>query len=66
LIKEIEMTKEKKVILSEEEAMALQNAIHFVRFGLSSETYIPLRIIKSFSLLEEKMVESGMFEEVAK
>ncbi len=60
------MTKEKKVILSEEEAMALQNAIHFVRFGLSSETYIPLRIIKSFSLLEEKMVESGMFEEVAK
>jgi hypothetical protein len=66
LIKEIEMTKEKKVSLSEAEAMALQNAIHFVRFGLSSETYIPLRIIKSFSLLEEKMVESGMFEEVAK
>ena len=57
------MTKEKKVILSEAEAMTLQNAIHFVRFG-PHQTNIPLRIIKSFSLLEEKMVESGIFEEV--
>lgn len=54
------MTEEKKVSLSEEEAMALQNAIHFVRFGLSSETYIPLRVIKSLSLLQEKMVQSGV------
>ena len=54
------MTKEKKVILSEAEAMTLLNAIHFVKSGPVSETYIPLRVIKSFSLLEEKMIESGI------
>ena len=59
------MTKEKKVILSEEEAMTLQKAILFVRFGPVSEE-LPLGVIKSLSLLQEKMVESGIYAGVIK
>ena len=59
------MTKEKKVILSEEEAMTLQKAILFVRFGPVSEE-LPLGVIKSLSLLQEKMVESGIHAGVIK
>ncbi len=53
------MTEEKKLSLSEEEAVILQRAIHFVRFGPLSEE-MPLGVIKSLGLLQEKMVESGM------
>tara|TARA_R100000697_G_scaffold117617_1_gene139376 strand:+ start:80 stop:259 length:180 start_codon:yes stop_codon:yes gene_type:complete len=59
------MTEEKKVILSEEEAMTLQKAILFVRFGPVSEE-LPLGVIKSLSLLQEKMVESGIHAGVIK
>ena len=59
------MTKEKKVILSEEEAVVLQKAILFVKFGPLSEE-MPLGVIKSLGLLQEKMVESGIHAGVVK